>query len=88
MADGIAEVSSGRNCTQSRYGTLERFHDSIAPPEFGEGSCLILEYSGNGLDGVTILELLGEWVIRQCYASLFFVILQDNLEKVSKARRW
>lgn len=67
---------------------LSNFVILSLPRKFGEGSCLILENSGNGLDGVTTLELLGEWVFRQCYASLFFVILQDNLEKVSKARRW
>lgn len=35
---------------------------------------------GNELDGVGILELLGEWMFRQCYARRPFFILQGGLK--------
>ena len=41
---------------------------------------MITKNGGNGLDGVTVLELLGEWMLGQCYARLLFVILQSNLK--------
>jgi hypothetical protein len=40
-----------------------------------------MENGGNGLDGVTLLEVLGEWMFGQCYARLAFIVLQGSLEK-------
>jgi hypothetical protein len=45
-----------------------------------------LKNGGDGLDGVTTLELLGERVFGQCYARLLIVFLQGSLEQHLKMR--
>jgi hypothetical protein len=82
-----AEVGNIRKCIQNRYRILERLRDFITSSEFTEGLRLFMKKIGNGLDGATILELLGEWVFGQCYASLFLVVLQGSLKEHSKMRR-
>ena len=42
---------------------------------------------GNGLDRVTILELLGEWMIGQVLARLLFIVTKGSLKEWLKARR-
>ena len=49
--------------------------------EVAEGLCLLTKNGGNGLYGVAVLELLGEWMFSQCYARLLFIVLQNGLEK-------
>ena len=44
------------------------------------------EEGSNGLDGLAILELLGEWVFGQRNAGLLFVVVQGRLEKRFKPR--
>jgi hypothetical protein len=44
------------------YGHFERLQDFVVSPEFLESLCLFTKNGGNGLDGVTALELFGEWV--------------------------
>jgi hypothetical protein len=41
---------------------------------------------GNGLDRVTTLELLSEWMIGQCLARLFFIVSKGSLKEVPKVR--
>ena len=38
---------------------------------------------GDGLDGITVLEFLGEWVLGQRYASLPLVVVQGNVKEHS-----
>jgi len=83
----IAEGGSGSKNAQNCYGILDGFHDSIASFKITEFSCLALKDSGNGLDGVTIVDLLGKWMFSQCYTGRFFIVLQGRLEKLSKTRR-
>ena len=40
-----------------------------------------MKNGGNGLDGVAVLEPIGEWMLRQFYARLLFVVLQGGLKK-------
>ena len=40
----------------------------VLSPEFTEGLCLFTKDGIKGLDGVTILEFLCEWMLVQCYA--------------------
>ena len=77
----LAKVSSGRKFTQNGYGLFEGLQDFVRSPEFTEGLCLFMENSGNGLDGVTILKSVGEWMLSQCYARFLFVVLQGSLKK-------
>ena len=46
--------------------------------------CLVLQNSGDGVDGFATLESDGEWVFGQCDASLFFISLQGRLEEPTK----
>jgi hypothetical protein len=42
---------------------------------------LFTKNGGNGLDGVTILEALGERMFGQFYARLLLVVLQSGLKE-------
>ena len=50
------------------------------------GSRLALKNGSKVLDGMAILELLGEWVGSQCYVRLMFIVSQSGLEKRTEAR--
>jgi hypothetical protein len=67
--------------TQAGYDNFDRFHDSIASSEITQCSCEILKSSNDGLGGVAILELLGEWVCGYCYARLVFIVPKGILEQ-------
>jgi hypothetical protein len=58
---------------------LSKLHDLFLSLEFIEGLCLFMKHGGNGLNGITLLEALGEWVFGQCYARLSFIVLQGSL---------
>jgi hypothetical protein len=47
---------------------------------------LLLEKGSDGLDGLAILELLGEWVFGQGNAGLPFIVVQGLLEEGFNAR--
>jgi hypothetical protein len=47
---------------------------------------LLTKNCGNGLDRVTTLELLGEWMIGQCLARLLFIVSKGSLEELLKVR--
>jgi hypothetical protein len=66
---------------QNRYDSFERLKDFVPSAKITEGLCLFLKNGGNGLDRVTILELLGEWMSGQYYARLFLVVLYGSLEE-------
>ena len=36
----------------------------------------------NGLDRVTTLEFLGEWMIGQCFARLLFIVSKGSLKEL------
>ena len=40
-----------------------------------------MKNGGNELDGIAILELVGERMLGQCYARLLFVVLQGSFKK-------
>lgn len=61
-------------------------HDFIAFSKMTKFPCLVLKKRSNRLDGVAILELLGEWVFGQCDVRRFFVAQQGRLEKLEKTR--
>jgi len=48
---------------------------------------LFTKDGGDGLDRVTTLELLGEWMIGQCLACLIFIVSKGSLEEGLKVRR-
>lgn len=60
------------------YGVFFNGFTILSPSEC---SCLFTKNGGDGLDGITILELLGKWMIAQYYARLPFVALQGSLEE-------
>ena len=66
---------------QTREDSFERLQDSVLSAKFTESLCLISKNGGDGLDGITVLELLGEWVLGQWYARLVLVVLQSNLKE-------
>jgi len=48
---------------------------------------LFTKNGGNRLNRVTILELLGEWMIGQLLACLLFIVTKGSLKERLKARR-
>ena len=86
QACSIAGDDWGRKDTQAGYDTLDGFHDPIAASEITQSSCEVLKSSNDGLGGVAILELLGEWVCGYCYARLVFIVLKGKLEQCLKTR--
>jgi hypothetical protein len=62
----------------------KRFLAGLLMLEFTKGICLVLQDSNDGLDGVTTLELDGEWMFGQYNTSLLFISLQGRLEKPAK----
>jgi hypothetical protein len=66
-----------------QYGQdlFERLQYFVFFSEFLEVLRLFTENGGNGLDGVTILEALGEGMFGQFYASLLLVVLQSSLKE-------
>ncbi len=74
----ISLAISFDHCTQgntrdggNRYGILNGFHNSIASWRITESLHLALNKKNNGLNRVTILELLGNWVLGQYYVGCF-----------------
>ena len=68
--------STSRERIQDRYNTLEGFRNpAIVTLEFAERSCLVLKQCSYGLDGIAILEFLGERVASQRHARLDLVVL-------------
>ena len=61
-------------------------YDSIASSEITQCSCEILKSSNDGLGGVAIPELLGEWVCGYCYARLDFIVLKGRFEQCLETR--
>ena len=86
QACSIAGDDWERKNTQAAYDALDRFHDSIAALEITQSSCEVLKSSNDGLGGVAILELLGEWVCGYCYARLDFIVLKGRLEECLETR--
>ena len=74
-------VSGCRQFMQNRYDTFEGLQNFVPSTKLTKGLCLLIKNGGNGLDRVTILELLGEWMSGQYYAGLFFVVLYSSLEE-------
>jgi hypothetical protein len=71
--------------------TLERFHHlAIAPSEFAESVCSLLQNSSDGLYGATGFELRSEGMVSQFSPRQFFILLQGSLEEQSEVRgtRW
>ena len=60
-ADLLANIGSRGKFTENGY----RPFDLVVSLEFPEGLCLFTKNGGDGLDGVTVLELLGEGVLSQ-----------------------
>jgi hypothetical protein len=52
------------------------------------GFRLFTKNGGNGLDRVTTLEFLGEWMIGQCLARLLFIVSKGSLKELLKVRRY
>lgn len=79
--------STGRELIQNRNNTHEGFRNpAIVTLEFAERSCLVLKQCSYGLDGIAILEFLGERVAGQCHARLNLVVQQGGVEEDSKTR--
>jgi hypothetical protein len=86
-ADSITEGIIGGKCIQNGDGRFERFRDStVTSSGSSEGLCLLLEDILDGLEGVALLELLGNWVLCPWFACLFCVLLQGRLEEGGKIR--
>ena len=66
---------------QNRYRLFERLQDPVLLLEFTEGLCLFTKNGGDGLDGVTVPESLGEWMLVQRYARLDLVVLEGSLKE-------
>jgi hypothetical protein len=85
--DSVTEGSIGGKRIQNGDGRFERFHDStVTSSGSSEGLCLFLEDIRDGLEGVALLEFLGEWVLCPWFARLFCVLLQGRLEEGGKVR--
>jgi hypothetical protein len=81
QADILAKIGSGRKFTQNRYGPFEGPQDFVLSLELIKCLCLFVNDGGNRLDGVIILESVGEWMPSQCYARFFFVVPQGGFKK-------
>ena len=72
---------------QNGQDLFEWFQDFVSFPEFIEILRLFTNDGGNRLDGVTILEVLGERMFGQFYARLLLVVLQGDLKEYKQMRR-
>ena len=79
--------SSGGKYMQNNQDLFKWLQDFVLFPEVVEVLCLLTKNVGNGLDGVTILEALGERVSGQIYARLLLVVLQSGLEEHTQTWR-
>jgi hypothetical protein len=86
-ADDVAEGGGSRKCGQNCNSTLNGLHDPFHSLVFTKDRDLVLQKGGNGLYGLTTLELCSEWMFGQCYACLPLVRLQGRLEKHSQPSR-
>jgi hypothetical protein len=85
--DSASEGTIGGKRIQNGDGRFERFHDStVTSSGLSEVLGLFLEDIRDGLEGVALLKLLGEWVLCPWLSRLFRVLLQGRLEIGSKVR--
>jgi hypothetical protein len=84
--DSVTEGPICGKCIQNGDGRFERFRDCTVTSGSSEGLCLFLEDIRDGLEGVGLLDLLGQWVLCPWLARLFCVLLQGRLEEGGKVR--
>jgi hypothetical protein len=77
----VNQIGSGGKSLQNSYDLFEWLQYIVFFPEFLEALRLFTKNGGNGLDGVTILEALGERMFGQFYARLLFVFAQSGLKE-------
>jgi hypothetical protein len=77
----MRKIGNGGNSIQYGQNLFEWLQYFVFFPEFLEVLRLFTKNRGNGLDGVTILEALGERMFGQLYASLLLVVLQSGLKE-------
>ena len=75
QADILSKIGGGGKSIQNSQDLFEWLQDFVFFLEFFEVLRLITEDVGNGLDGVIILEALGEWMFGQLYACMFLVVV-------------
>jgi hypothetical protein len=74
--DSVTEGTIGGKRIQNGDGRFERFHDStVTSSGSSDGLRLVLKSIQDGLEGVALLELLGQWVLCPWFARLFCVLL-------------
>ena len=66
---------------QNGQDPFEGIQDFVFFRDFLEVLLLFTKNDGNRLDGVTILEALGERMFGQFYARLLLVVLQSGLKE-------
>ena len=58
-ADIVTKIGGCRKLIESCYGLFEGLQDLVVSSEFIERVCLFTQNGGNGLDGGTVLKLVG-----------------------------
>ena len=82
QTDSRAKRLVRRKRMQDMDYTLERFHYfAFDSSKFIEGLCLLLKDCGDGLDRITLFELLGERMVDQFLPGLLFISMQSSLEE-------
>jgi hypothetical protein len=88
-ADSVTKVIVGGKRIQNGDGRFERFHDStVTSSGSSEGLCLFLEDIRDGLEGVALLELLGQWVLCHGLPVCFAYSCKADSKRVVKLDDW